>query len=194
MVRTNPERRAALLHAAIDVLAEEGARGLTFRAVDERAGVPKGTASNYFADRDTLLRQAGQHLFVRLTPDPEYLAERMSRPPSKALDAVLMRDIVERARSDRNGFLAMLELRLEATRRPELREVFTEHYRANLEENVRAHVEGGFPGDRSTVVMLYLAMTGLLVEYLTLPGVLDAAESPLDDLVGSLVDVIVPER
>ncbi|MEE2048187.1 TetR/AcrR family transcriptional regulator, partial [Nocardiopsis tropica] len=41
-MRQNPERRRALLDAAIDVLAEEGARGLTFRAVDARAEVPTG--------------------------------------------------------------------------------------------------------------------------------------------------------
>lgn len=58
-VRRNDERRAALLDAAIEVLAREGARGLTFRAVDAEAGVPAGTASNYFANRDDLLTRVG---------------------------------------------------------------------------------------------------------------------------------------
>jgi DNA-binding transcriptional regulator YbjK len=44
-------RRAALVEAAIEVLARDGARGLT------EAGVPGGTASNYFASRDELLHQ-----------------------------------------------------------------------------------------------------------------------------------------
>ncbi|MFI0930300.1 TetR/AcrR family transcriptional regulator [Streptomyces sp. NPDC021019] len=48
----NPRRRVVLTDAAIDLLAHEGARGLTFRAVDARAGVPVGTASNYFSGRD----------------------------------------------------------------------------------------------------------------------------------------------
>jgi AcrR family transcriptional regulator len=64
---TNPDRRIALLDAALDVLAEEGARGLTFRRLDERAEVPRGTASNYFASRDDLLTQflaAGRRLHV----------------------------------------------------------------------------------------------------------------------------------
>ncbi len=42
----NPERRRALVDAAIEVLADEGARGLTFRAVDARATVPAGPAAN----------------------------------------------------------------------------------------------------------------------------------------------------
>src|ERR671914_3930 len=51
----NPERRAALVDAGVEVLAREGARGLTFRAVDVEAGVPVGTASNYFTGRDDRL-------------------------------------------------------------------------------------------------------------------------------------------
>ena len=44
MVRRNDQRRATLVDAAIEVLAREGARGLTFRAVDAEAAVPAGTA------------------------------------------------------------------------------------------------------------------------------------------------------
>ena len=51
----NLERRTKLADAAVKVLAREGARGLTHRAVDAEAGVPKGTASNYFASRDGIV-------------------------------------------------------------------------------------------------------------------------------------------
>ena len=54
MVR-NDERRSALADAGIRVLADEGARGLTHRAVDAAAGTPRGTASNYFPSRDELI-------------------------------------------------------------------------------------------------------------------------------------------
>src|SRR5690606_41664141 len=75
MVRTNPERRQALLDASIEVLARDGARGLTFRAVDKEAGVPTGTASNYFANRDDLLVQAGHRYYERLVPAEAVLAQ-----------------------------------------------------------------------------------------------------------------------
>jgi hypothetical protein len=45
IVRRDPERRAALLDAAIDVLATDGARRLTSRAVDQHAGVPAGIST-----------------------------------------------------------------------------------------------------------------------------------------------------
>ncbi|MGQ5635868.1 MULTISPECIES: hypothetical protein [unclassified Streptomyces] len=43
-MRQNPARRTALLDAAIEVLAREGSRGLTLRAVDKEAALPTGTA------------------------------------------------------------------------------------------------------------------------------------------------------
>ncbi|MFE1785188.1 TetR/AcrR family transcriptional regulator, partial [Streptomyces sp. NPDC059506] len=114
----NPERRTALVDAAIEVLAREGARGLTFRAVDAQAGVPAGTASNYFASRDDLFTQAGSRIHVRMTPAPAAVDEAMRPAPSRELVAELMRWLVRRMTEERTGYLALLELRLEATRRP----------------------------------------------------------------------------
>lgn len=188
----NPERRTALLHAAIDVLAEEGARGLTFRAVDKKAGVPGGTSSNYFPSRDELLRQSGEYIFVRLTADPQEAEELLRPSHTRELEVSLMREILRRAQADRAGYLAMLELRLEATRRPELRDSLSRYYRANLESITHHHVEGGFPGDRTTAVLLYLAMSGLVTELLTLPDMLSTSTDSLDKLVEELVRTIVP--
>ncbi|MEU4802040.1 TetR family transcriptional regulator [Actinosynnema sp. NPDC023587] len=189
MVR-NAARRTALVDAAIGVLALEGARGLTFRAVDAAAGVPAGTASNYFANRDDLLRQAGEHIHVRLRPDPERLAATLRGHRDKALVVELMKDVLARLSHDRAGYLALLELRLEATRRPGLRAELTATISRDLEDNLRHHHELGLPGDRTTVVALYLAMTGLVVEHLTLPDILPP--DTLDDLIGALVDRLQP--
>jgi hypothetical protein len=56
-VAITPSPRAArAADAAIAVLAEHGARGLTHRAVDRAAGLPPGTTSNYARTRGALLR------------------------------------------------------------------------------------------------------------------------------------------
>ncbi|MEM9696644.1 MAG: TetR/AcrR family transcriptional regulator, partial [Myxococcota bacterium] len=47
----NEVRRRALCDAAIRVIAREGGRGLTHRAVDREAAVPRCTTSNYFRTR-----------------------------------------------------------------------------------------------------------------------------------------------
>ncbi|MFF8970395.1 TetR/AcrR family transcriptional regulator [Streptomyces sp. NPDC014995] len=193
----NPERRAALVDAGVEVLAREGARGLTFRAVDAAAKVPVGTASNYFTGRDDLLRQIDARLHTRLAPDPQALAELMQRPKDRSLVTALMRDLMARAVRDRTGHLALLEMRLEATRRPGLRASYTRSVRAELEYGMRFHREAGLPGGDETVVVLYLAMLGLILEHLTLPGVLDGAlpdATVPEGLVERIVATVVPRE
>ncbi|MFE9325939.1 TetR/AcrR family transcriptional regulator [Nocardia sp. NPDC052278] len=188
-VRTNPERRQALLDAAIEVLAKEGARGLTFRAVDKEAGVPAGTASNYFANRDDLLTQVGGRFYERLTPSAATMADLATGPKTRAHITELMRETVGRIEAFRTGYLAMLELRLEATRRPELRAVMTEAVRADLDFNVRNHLEAELPGDEKSVILLYLALNWLIVDRLTLPGIFTEAQS--QELIEAAVERLV---
>lgn len=188
-VRTNPERRQALLDAAIEVLAKEGARGLTFRAVDKEAGVPAGTASNYFTNRDDLLTQVGGRFYERLTPSAATMADLATGPKTRAHITELLRETVGRIEAFRTGYLAMLELRLEATRRPELRAVMTEAVRADLDFNVRNHLEAELPGDEKSVILLYLALNWLIVDRLTLPGIFTEAQS--QELIETAVDRLV---
>ncbi|MCX6388447.1 MAG: TetR/AcrR family transcriptional regulator [Solirubrobacterales bacterium] len=51
-------RGTVLADAAIAVLAESGARGLTHRAVDSKAELPQGSASNLFRTRSALVAAA----------------------------------------------------------------------------------------------------------------------------------------
>ncbi|MFE0649683.1 TetR/AcrR family transcriptional regulator [Streptomyces sp. NPDC059534] len=187
----NPERRAALLDAAIEVLADEGARGLTFRAVDARAGVPMGTSSNYFTDRDRLLSQVGDRIFVRLTPEPGVIDTAMPPEPSRALVVELMRAVARRLTAERTCYLGLFELRLEAVRRPELRTQLTQVLRSDLDGNIRLHLGAGMPGDADTVRLLYFALTGLLLDHFTVPGL--HGDRDLDDLIETVVARIVPE-
>ncbi|MFH8747892.1 TetR/AcrR family transcriptional regulator [Streptomyces rimosus] len=189
MARRNDERRAALVDAAIEVLAREGARGLTFRAVDTEAAVPAGTASNYFANRDDLLTQAGARVYERLQPDEATIARQRASAPDRETYAQLMRELIGRISAFRTGYLALLELRLEATRRPALRALLTERVRADVDANVAYHEESGLPGDATAVRLLYLAFNWLIVEQLTLPGVFSEAER--DQLVEAAVERIV---
>jgi AcrR family transcriptional regulator len=191
-MRQNPERRTALLDAAIEVLAREGSRGLTLRAVDTEAGVPPGTASNYFPNRSQLLGQVMQRVHQRLAPDEAEVARTLRRPPSRELVVRLMHELMERVRRDRSSHLAMLEMRLEATRRPELQAELTRAFGEELEANVEFHVGAGLPGDRTAVVVLYLAMLGMILDDLTVPGALSPYGS--DSLIDEVVARILPAR
>ncbi|MBL1075670.1 TetR family transcriptional regulator [Nocardia sp. 2] len=191
VVRTNPERRQALLDASIEVLAKEGARGLTFRAVDKEAGVPAGTASNYFANRDALLVQVGHRYYERLIPSEETMAKLHGLGTRETITE-LMTEVVNRVTHFRTGYLAVLELRLEATRRPELQALLTERVRADIDFNISNHLGSGLPGDEDTVLMLYLALNWLILERLTLPGIFD--EKKAAELVEVIVDRAIGDR
>ncbi|NNH74747.1 TetR family transcriptional regulator [Nocardia uniformis] len=186
MVRTNPERRQALLDGAIEVLARDGARGLTFRAVDKEAAVPAGTASNYFTNRDDLLVQVGNRYYERLQPSGETMALLAEGPRSRETITELMTEIVDRITNFRTGYIAQLELRLEATRRPALQTLLTQRVRADIDFNITNHLDSAMPGDADTVVLLYLALNWLILERLTLPGIF--TEDQARELVAMAVD------
>lgn len=187
-MRHNPARRAALLDGAIEVLAHEGSRGLTLRAVDARAGVPNGTTTNYFANRAELLAQVMTRIQERLTPEETQLADTMREKPSTELVATLLKQLLGRMRADRSSWLALMELRLEATRRPELHAELTRFFTAQLEANISFHLDGGLPGDRTSVILMYLAMVGLIVDDLTVPDLLapHSADQLIDELARRL--------
>lgn len=50
--------RQALLDAVIDVVAERGLRGATYRAVAQHAGVSYGLVTHHFGSRATMIREA----------------------------------------------------------------------------------------------------------------------------------------
>ncbi|MGJ5897407.1 TetR/AcrR family transcriptional regulator [Streptomyces niveiscabiei] len=189
MARRNDERRVALTDAALEVLAREGARGLTFRAVDKEAAVPPGTTSNYFLNRDDLLIQSGARVYERLQPDEATITRQREAGRDRETYAALMRELVARVSSFRTGYLALLELRLEATRRPALRALLTDRVRADVDANIAYHEASGLPGDATAVKLLILTLNWLIVEQLTLPDVFDERER--EALVTAAVERIV---
>lgn len=189
-MRQNPERRTALIDAAIEVLAAQGARGLTFRAVDQQAAVPVGTASNYFANRDELFMQVSGRVFTRLDPGPAVMGEALALPRTRETANRLLHEMVERITAFPSGHLAMLELRLESTRRPELRAALTEQMRGIIQENIDFHIGSGLPGDADAVALLYLLLNGLIAERLTLPDLINKAQA--DTLITKAVARILP--
>jgi DNA-binding transcriptional regulator YbjK len=131
---TTPGGRAGqVADAAIAVLADHGGRGLTHRAVDQAAGVPPGTTSNYARTREALLT-------LTLARIAELdLAEGAAGVAGSGLaDGVAQmvhQWIIEPGRRQR--FLARLELAFEATRRPELRAAYDEMGRGFRAEAAR---------------------------------------------------------
>lgn len=187
----NPERRAKLCDAALAVLVESGMRGLTHRAVDARADVPIGTTSNYFARRADLLAATAERIYERLQPDPDVLRGLEARPPTRALFVDYMADIVRRVRADPQLLIALLELRLEATRSPELATMLETTLHEAYRFDVAYHASSGLPGGEREVALLHWAIDGLFLDVVT-PSM--GAPLDADAAVALLVERLVPHE
>lgn len=123
-------RADLIADTALTLLAERGMRGLTHRAVDERAGLPQGSTSNHARTRQALLEAAVRRLAERearvLHPGqlmgPGGAPEAPGDPGQVA--AVLAHALHRYLTSHPEYPVCRYELALEATRRPELREFF----------------------------------------------------------------------
>lgn len=113
--------RPVVLHAAVEVLAEQGAHGLTHGAVDARAGLPRGSTSNYFRTREALLGGVLDHILEQ----DRRLAEEsavVGRLDEETLAAFVIAVTERRCGPDRSLSLARYALFLEASTHPALAE------------------------------------------------------------------------
>jgi DNA-binding transcriptional regulator YbjK len=91
------ERRRVLCDAAIEVLAQEGARGLTHRRVEQRAGLPDGTTSSYFGTRSALLRGAAERVAELDAADFEAVMKQLSGSGAQVTTLSLLAEMVMRS-------------------------------------------------------------------------------------------------
>ena len=63
------DRRTLIADIAIEIVAEDGVRALTHRAVDRRLGLPAGSTSFYARTKRALLELAASRLAVRARTD-----------------------------------------------------------------------------------------------------------------------------
>ncbi|MEV6847366.1 TetR/AcrR family transcriptional regulator [Actinoplanes sp. NPDC051411] len=77
---TNQARRAQIMRAAIDTIAELGYAGATFAKITERAGLSSPRLISYhFANKDELIHEIVVHVF---TAGAAYMGERMRAAPT----------------------------------------------------------------------------------------------------------------
>jgi len=119
------QRRRDLCDAAIELLAADGARGVTHLRVDRRAGVADGTTSFYYQTRSALLRGAIDRV---LELDVADFTEALIAAGDGEVDSLLSRLASQAMRTavepERSRARARFELMMIATRDPELSAVF----------------------------------------------------------------------
>jgi AcrR family transcriptional regulator len=179
MVQADGERpgygrgRDALIDATIRIVAAQGVRGLTYRAVATEAGVTHGTVQHHFANLDKLLEAALEHC-VQVS-----LAGSSQPPESGQIDDYVA-TLGDSVRSTLNEQVFQFELVLESRRRPELRPHIDRYYE-NYRAVTRASLQRmGLPHDIHTVDVIFSALDGLVFRAVTLGG------GDLDNLDGQL--------
>lgn len=119
-------RRRELLDAAVHVVADDGLRGLTHRAVDRRAGLAEGTCSAYLRTRQALQLAVTEHVVASLAADVDVLAAELGDCEGDEEAALALAvGLFERWLDERELILARLELSLEAPRNPPVATVLT---------------------------------------------------------------------
>lgn len=168
--RQRLHRRELIADAATEVLAREGSRGLTHRAVDREAQVPEGTTKNYHPSRESLLlaiatRMADQHQEAvrRLR---EQTPANVTWADVVALYAAMLR---RTGSSQRSPFLALFELHLEAVRRPAVRAALGEMTLASVDSAVGLHAAAGVRLGRLGGGLLEAGLLGMALSLLSLP-------------------------
>jgi DNA-binding transcriptional regulator YbjK len=210
---TSSARTRQVGDAAIAVLAGQGARGLTHRAVDAEAGLPPGTTSNYARTREALLTLTLTRIAELEAADAiEAGAAELSEPGysrselsgsgisatgvSMAGLAGLLATVLDRWINDpeaQRRVVARFELALEATRRPGLRAFYDEMGLGIRVETARLLAASGSADPERDAWTLIAWMEG--TTFYALAGAGAAVRPPLDvlrDQLGRLLATMIP--
>ena len=101
-----PDRRALIAASAVTIIAEQGPRALTHRAIDQSLELPAGSTSYYFRTRESLLEATALHIVHRSRSTFDELHERPSDPA--ALTAEYLDDLLSHRRHELIARYALL--------------------------------------------------------------------------------------
>ena len=212
MPAPNELRRALLTDTAIALLAEAGTHGLTHRAVERRAGLPDGTASNYFRSREALLVAAAERIGELHRVDMDAAAAAWSaggderpvdrpshrdrRPVAPSTEAqtveLITASLLDAATRNRARYLAVFELRMESLRRPALAEALAAVVTTSFRFTAGHHAALGLDIPPERIPLLITLYGGVLFTLVTEPsGEIDepAVRALVDAFVHGALDV-----
>ncbi|MFE9687220.1 TetR/AcrR family transcriptional regulator [Streptomyces sp. NPDC006285] len=152
-------RRAELLNAATEVIAESGVNGATHRSIAARAGMPASTTSYFFSSLDELIAAALQVVADRFAARVEQVIREISEvdtSPEEAIDRFveLMLD------GPQVDVVAQFEIYLECARRPHL-QASAHQIMASVERGAEAALRAlGTPRAAERAPMLVAMLDG----------------------------------
>jgi DNA-binding transcriptional regulator YbjK len=197
--KPNPgERRRDLCDAAIQLLADDGAKGLSHLKVDRKAGVPDGTTSFYFRTRSALLRAVAERLAELDLASLQSVADssdalRDNPSPSRLSQVVIQAG----SEPGLSWTKARYELTMQATRDPALAAIlqqattgFTKLHREILVQLMPhgAELDPAVVEDLSNVTLTFI--NGLLLRFAHGDRIIDSPEQ-LDGILSAIATGIL---
>jgi DNA-binding transcriptional regulator YbjK len=202
--KPNPaERRRDLCDAAIELLAADGAKGLSHLKVDRKAAVPDGTTSFYFRTRSALLRAVAERLAELDLERLQSIADSAGSRGDNPTPSLLSRVVIQAATEPQLSWTkARYELTMQAARDPAMAAIlqqatdaFTKLHREILVQLMPhgAELESSVVEDLSNVTLTFI--NGLLMRSAHGDRIVDSAEQ-LDSILSAIAAGILksPDR
>ncbi|WP_433875346.1 TetR/AcrR family transcriptional regulator [Sinomonas atrocyanea] len=183
--------RERVLESAAELLGTQGLRALTHTRVDEAAGMPRGSTSNYFRTRSSLLTGVVQWLAE------QDLAE-LGAPPSPPADVAAFVDLLTQAvetitTASRTRTIARYVLFLEGTHNEDVRRPLLAGrvYFRTFVENAMARL--GAPDPVAAATAITAIGEGMTFQRIAVDPDADV-RAPLDAVVRAFVPPSMPPR
>lgn len=196
--KPNPDqRRRELCDAAIQLLADDGAKGLSHLKVDARAGVPDGTTSFYFRTRSALLRAVAERMVELDLAALQSVADRAGLDDGASASTLANLVIQSGEEPQLSRTKARYELTMQATRDPAIAatlqratDAFTRLHHEILVQLLPhgADLDPAVVDDLSNVTLTFI--NGLLLRFAHGDRIIDSPER-LDGVLSAIVTGIL---
>ncbi|MCO5134894.1 MAG: transcriptional regulator BetI [Phyllobacteriaceae bacterium] len=126
-IGAEPERRKALIHAAIDVIGEHGSLDVPVKVIAEQAGMSPALAFHYFGHKDEIIVETMRYLLRELSNSVVAELQR-AQTPFDRIDGII-RSSFAPGQFDRKTIAAWLVFYLKAYSAPAAARLLTIYFR-----------------------------------------------------------------
>jgi DNA-binding transcriptional regulator YbjK len=199
--KPNPDqRRRELCDAAIQLLADDGAKGLSHLKVDGRAGVPDGTTSFYFRTRSALLHAVAERMVELDLAALQTVADSVGVDDGSSASALAKVVIQSGEEPQLSRTRARYEMTIQATRDPAIGatlqravDAFTKLHHDILVQLLPhgADLDAAVVDDLSNVTLTFI--NGLMLRFVHGDRIIDNPEK-LDGVLSAIVAGILHSK
>ncbi|MBC3475628.1 TetR/AcrR family transcriptional regulator [Pseudomonas taiwanensis] len=155
------EGREALMAATIDVVAEKGLRGVTYRAIAGRARVNHTLVTHHFGSIEGLLAATMEWAIERSIRESGL--ERITE-----FDEAFADSLIASVTREPELQLFQFEMLLESRRSPEMRSLVEKLYASYMNTVELALKEQGLDTANEAAIAIFAALDGLMLQFLTI--------------------------